>query len=175
MVPFFLSMERQGVHQIFMECKNYNFASWGCKIMHSVQLPKCDFQKYKSHLPISLGTHTWSVSKPSVMTLTMSTNLRLDSNINSVTLNKTYINIVEIFNKLFKKTNNIKIENLIVSPTQKRGYFRAILSWWEKINLMILNKILIWCYWVSITISSHKFGYKIYWNFYPSALDIDFL
>ena len=44
--------------------------------------------------------------------------LRLDSNTDSVALNNTYSNMVNIFNKLFKKMNNIKIKNLIVTPTQ---------------------------------------------------------
>ena len=46
---------------------------------------------------------------------------RLDGNTNSVTLDNTYLNIVEIFNNFFLM-NNIKIENLIVKPTQKKGY-----------------------------------------------------
>ena len=38
-------------------------------------------------------------------------------------LNNTYLNIVEIFNKLFKIMNNIKIQNLIVTLTRKKGRF----------------------------------------------------
>ena len=54
--------------------------------------------------------------------------LRLVIYINSVTLNKTYLNIVEIFYKLFRKINNIKIKNLIVTLTQKRGYFKLMVK-----------------------------------------------
>ena len=39
-------------------------------------------------------------------------------------LNNTYLDIVEIFEKLLKEMNNIKIKNLKVTPTRKRGYFK---------------------------------------------------
>ena len=51
-------------------------------------------------------------------------NARLASNAGSITLNYTYLNIVEIFNKLFKKMNIIEIGNLIVTSTRKKGYFK---------------------------------------------------
>ena len=41
--------------------------------------------------------------------------LRLDINFESIMSNITHINIVKIFNKLFKKMNIIKIQNLIVT------------------------------------------------------------
>ena len=40
---------------------------------------------------------------------------RLDSNIKSKSLNNTYLNIIKIFNKLFKKINIIKSRNLVVT------------------------------------------------------------
>ena len=49
--------------------------------------------------------------------------MRLDSNTDSVTSNNTYLKILKIFNKLFLKMNNIEIENLIVTPTRKKGLF----------------------------------------------------
>ena len=42
---------------------------------------------------------------------------RLHSNIESKSLNNTYLNIIEIFNKLFKKLNIIKSRNLITTLT----------------------------------------------------------
>ena len=43
--------------------------------------------------------------------------MRLDSNIESKSSNYTYLNIIEIFNKLYKKLNIIEIQNLIVTST----------------------------------------------------------
>ena len=42
---------------------------------------------------------------------------RLDSNIESKSSNKTYLNIFEIFKKLFKKINIIESRNLIITST----------------------------------------------------------
>ena len=46
---------------------------------------------------------------------------RLDSNIESKSLNNTYLNIIEIFNKLLKKLNIIESQNLVVTLTSKKG------------------------------------------------------
>ena len=46
---------------------------------------------------------------------------RLDSNIESKSLNNTYLNIIKILNKLFKKLNIIKSQNLVVKSTLKKG------------------------------------------------------
>ena len=43
--------------------------------------------------------------------------MRLDSNIESKSSNNTYLNIIEIFNKLFKKLNIIELRNLVVTST----------------------------------------------------------
>ena len=43
--------------------------------------------------------------------------LRLDSNIESKSWNSTYLNIIEIFNKLLKKLNIIELRNLIITST----------------------------------------------------------
>ena len=51
-------------------------------------------------------------------------NLKLDSNIEWAMSNKTYLNIVEIFNKLLKKMNIREMQNLIVTLTRKKGYFK---------------------------------------------------
>ena len=48
--------------------------------------------------------------------------LSLDSNIESKTLNNTFLNIVEISNKL--KMNFIKMQNLVVISTQKKDNFK---------------------------------------------------
>ena len=45
---------------------------------------------------------------------------RLDSNIESKSLNNTYLNIIEIFNKLFKKLNIIESQNLVVTSTKAK-------------------------------------------------------
>ena len=42
---------------------------------------------------------------------------RLDSNIESKSSNNTYLNIIKIFNKLFKKLNIIESQNLIITST----------------------------------------------------------
>ena len=42
---------------------------------------------------------------------------RLDSNIQSKSSNNTYLNIIKIFNKLFKKLNIIKSRNFIITLT----------------------------------------------------------
>ena len=51
--------------------------------------------------------------------------LRLDSNIISKSLNNTYLNIIKIFNKLFKKINIIESRNLEVTLTSKKGNFKC--------------------------------------------------
>ena len=48
---------------------------------------------------------------------------RLDSIADSKSSNKTYLNIVEIFNKLFKKMNIIEIKTLVATPTWKKGLY----------------------------------------------------
>ena len=50
------------------------------------------------------------------------------SNIDSVKPNKTYLNNFEILNKLFKEMNNIKIQNLIATPTWKKSVAPAFFS-----------------------------------------------
>ena len=50
--------------------------------------------------------------------------LRLDSNIESKSTNNTFLNIIEIFNKLSKKINIIKPQNLVVTSTSKKGNFK---------------------------------------------------
>ena len=44
-------------------------------------------------------------------------NTRLDSNIESKSSNNTYLNVIKIFNKLFKKFNIIHLRNLIITST----------------------------------------------------------
>ena len=52
---------------------------------------------------------------------------RLDSNIESKSSNNTYLNIIEIFNKVLKKINIIKLRNLVVTSTsKKKGNFKCI-------------------------------------------------
>ena len=53
--------------------------------------------------------------------------MRLDSNIESKSSNNTYLNIMEIFNKLFKKFNIIESRNLVVTSTSKKGVFKCIM------------------------------------------------
>ena len=53
--------------------------------------------------------------------------MRLDSNIESKSSNNTYFNIMEIFNKLFKKFNIIESRNLVVTSTSKKGVFKCIM------------------------------------------------
>ena len=48
---------------------------------------------------------------------------RLDSNIESKSSNYTYLNIIQIFKKIYKKLNIVEIQNLIVTPTQKQGLY----------------------------------------------------
>ena len=50
--------------------------------------------------------------------------LRLDSNIELKSLNNTYLNIMEIFNKLFKKLNIIESRNLIITST----YYKSLMG-----------------------------------------------
>ena len=50
--------------------------------------------------------------------------MSLDSNIKSKSLNNTYLKIVEIFNKLFKKMNIIEMQNLVVASSWKKGHFK---------------------------------------------------
>ena len=38
--------------------------------------------------------------------------------------NNTYLNIVVIFKKIFKKLNIIEMRNLVVTSTRKKGYFK---------------------------------------------------
>ena len=45
---------------------------------------------------------------------------RLDSNIESKSSNNTYLNIIKIFNKLFKKLNIIELRNLVVTSTKAK-------------------------------------------------------
>ena len=47
--------------------------------------------------------------------------MRLGGNIESKSSNNTYLNIIEIFNKLFKKLNIIESQNLVVTLTSKKG------------------------------------------------------
>ena len=49
---------------------------------------------------------------------------RLYNNNESKSLNKTYLNIIKIFNNLFKKLNIIKLRNLVVTSTRKKGNFK---------------------------------------------------
>ena len=42
------------------------------------------------------------------------------ANIESKSLNNTYLHIIEIFNKLFKKINIIESQNLVVTLTSER-------------------------------------------------------
>ena len=51
---------------------------------------------------------------------------RLDGNIESKPSNNTYLNIIEIFNELFKKINIIESRNLVVTSTSKKGNFKCI-------------------------------------------------
>ena len=46
---------------------------------------------------------------------------RLDSNIESKSLNNTNLNIIKIFNKLFLKINIIESRNLVVTLTIEKG------------------------------------------------------
>ena len=48
----------------------------------------------------------------------------LDSNNKSKSLNNTYLNIIKIFIKLFKKMNTTEMQNLVVTSTQKNGHFK---------------------------------------------------
>ena len=43
--------------------------------------------------------------------------MRVDSNIKSKSLNDSYLDIIKIFNKLFKKLNIIELQNLITTST----------------------------------------------------------
>ena len=51
-------------------------------------------------------------------------NTRLDGNIKSKSSNNNYLNIVKIFNKLFKIMNMIKMQNLGVISTWKNRHFK---------------------------------------------------
>ena len=44
--------------------------------------------------------------------------LRLDGNMESKSSKNTYLNIIDIFNKLFKKLNIIESQNLVVTSTK---------------------------------------------------------
>ena len=46
--------------------------------------------------------------------------MRLDSNIESKSSNNTYLNIIKIFKKLFKKINIIESQNLIIKSTKEK-------------------------------------------------------
>ena len=46
--------------------------------------------------------------------------MRLDSNIESKSSNNTYLNIIEIFNKLFEKLNIIELQNLVATSTKAK-------------------------------------------------------
>ena len=46
------------------------------------------------------------------------------TNIESKSSNNTYWNIIKIFNKLFKKMNIIKMQNLVATSTWKKGNFK---------------------------------------------------
>ena len=46
--------------------------------------------------------------------------VRLDSKIESKSLNNTYLNIIKIFNKIFKKLNIIESQNLVVTSTKAK-------------------------------------------------------
>ena len=74
--------------------------------------------------------------------------MSLDSNIESKSSNNTYLNIVKIFNKLFKKMNIIKMQNLVVTSTRKR----VILSLWEKLSQW-MEKISINLHKITITLT----------------------
>ena len=60
-----------------------------------------------------------SAAFPSNLRLTVYT--RLDSNIKLKSSNNAYLNVIEIFNKLFKKINIIESRNLVVTSTSKKG------------------------------------------------------
>ena len=47
---------------------------------------------------------------------------KYDSNIESKSLNNTYLNIIKIFNKLFLKMNITEMQNLVVKLTRKKGH-----------------------------------------------------
>ena len=64
----------------------------------------------------------------------------LDSNIKWVTSNNTYLNIIKIFNKLFEKINTIKMGNLVVTSTRKKGNFKFT-SQYRKITLLICSTL----------------------------------
>ena len=51
---------------------------------------------------------------------------RLDRNIKLKSSNNTYLNIIEIFKKLFKKINIIESQNLLVTSTSKKGNFKSV-------------------------------------------------
>ena len=72
---------------------------------------------------------------------------RLDSNIESKSSNNTYLNIIEIFNKLFKKLNFIKSWNLVVTSTRKKGHIKfrgKIMSMTGKRKAVEFNSYLDW-------------------------------
>ena len=46
--------------------------------------------------------------------------MRLDTNIESKSLNNTYLNIIKTFNKLFKKLNIIESQNLVVTSIKAK-------------------------------------------------------
>ena len=54
-----------------------------------------------------------SKAKPMIM--------RLDCNIKSKLSNNIYLNIIKIFNKIFKKNKHHGIQNLVVTSTSKKG------------------------------------------------------
>ena len=51
---------------------------------------------------------------------------RLDSNIESKSSNNTYLNIIEIFKKLFKKINIIQSQNLIITSIILNFFFQKL-------------------------------------------------
>ena len=50
--------------------------------------------------------------------------MRLDSKFESKSLNNTFLNVIEIFNKLFKKLNIIESRNLVVTAIKKKGHIK---------------------------------------------------
>ena len=50
--------------------------------------------------------------------------MRLENKFESKSLNNTFLNVIEIFNKLFKKLNIIESRNLVVTVTKKKGHIK---------------------------------------------------
>ena len=68
-------------------------------------------QNYSPNITVQAGIICWGMGGKF---------RRLDSNIESKSLNNTYLNIIEIFKKLFKKINIIESQNLVVTSTSKK-------------------------------------------------------